>query len=477
MKKIIPGFTKYLASEDGFIFNRKSGYKLKFQKGGNYYTINISNNDNKSKNSQVHRLVAFAFLPNPNNLPVVNHKDGIGTNNCVNNLEWTTDQGNSQHAHENGLIDYYKRKVCQIDMSGSIIKTYESMADAEREIGIPAKSIVNVCKKRRRKTGGFYWKYEEEKNWKIPLRRSCKSVEKLDKNTGELIKTYESSKKAANDVGCTTASMCNALKGRLKTLKGYKWKYAPVEEVKKDSLYLESRKWEIIEGYPDYRISKDGRVYTDKRKKLRKLVKTPRGYHKIGITTNGIENKKLVHVLVAKAYVNNPNNCDRVYHKNRKRDDNRVENLEWRNKNFLNIKGEKINYPSNHPGKKAIIQYTKDGEEINRFDCISNAARSMGHIRYKDNISRVANRMGRNKTACGFIWRFENDSNKQDVTNIRIYTHKKAVIKCDKDGNELKKYESITDAQKDLGIKSSHIGYVCKGNRRTTLGYKWKYAD
>jgi len=58
---------------------------------------------------KVHRLVALAFVPNPNNYPEVNHKDGNKANNNINNLEWVTHQQNTQHAHKNGLVNHWKK--------------------------------------------------------------------------------------------------------------------------------------------------------------------------------------------------------------------------------------------------------------------------------------------------------------------------------------------------------------------------------
>lgn len=69
-----------------------------------YLKIHISNKErNINKCVFVHRLVAKAFIPNPNNLPQINHKDGNKLNNCISNLEWCTNLYNQQHAWKNGL--------------------------------------------------------------------------------------------------------------------------------------------------------------------------------------------------------------------------------------------------------------------------------------------------------------------------------------------------------------------------------------
>jgi hypothetical protein len=67
-----------------------------------YLTVNFCVNDKRSTR-RVARMVANAFIPNPDNKPEVNHKDGVKSNNCVSNLEWTTSSENSQHAYDTGL--------------------------------------------------------------------------------------------------------------------------------------------------------------------------------------------------------------------------------------------------------------------------------------------------------------------------------------------------------------------------------------
>ena len=81
-------------------------------RGYRYRCVTVTTNG-KQKRLLVHRLVATAFLPNPNNLPQVNHIDGNPSNNSVSNLEWCTAKHNIQHAYDNGLINHYRNnKVC-----------------------------------------------------------------------------------------------------------------------------------------------------------------------------------------------------------------------------------------------------------------------------------------------------------------------------------------------------------------------------
>ena len=94
--KIIPSFPDYEVSNDGIV--RKGNKYSKINKNGSYPRVTIK--DSKWKLKSVHRLVAETFIPNPNNKPQVNHKDGNKHNNNVENLEWVTAQENMIHAYK-----------------------------------------------------------------------------------------------------------------------------------------------------------------------------------------------------------------------------------------------------------------------------------------------------------------------------------------------------------------------------------------
>lgn len=80
---------------------------LKHKKNNRDYSIVIFNKNDEQITYLVHRLVALAFIPNPDNLPEVNHKDGNKDNNCVDNLEWVSSKENANHARKNGLINQH----------------------------------------------------------------------------------------------------------------------------------------------------------------------------------------------------------------------------------------------------------------------------------------------------------------------------------------------------------------------------------
>ena len=109
--------------------------------------------DGKGKKYKINRLVAQAFLDNPNNLPEVNHKDKIRTNDNVDNLEWCTKQYNIDYSLSKAVIGINK-------ISGLIIE-FPSLMEAERQTGINHGNVCKCLKGNLKSTGGFYWIYAE----------------------------------------------------------------------------------------------------------------------------------------------------------------------------------------------------------------------------------------------------------------------------------------------------------------------------
>lgn len=114
--------------------------------------------DGKSYLRSVHRIVALAFVPNPDNKPTVNHKDGNPLNNNASNLEWATYSENQKHAYENGLIKPkrpYKQKTCRpvigTDKAGKTIR-FSSVHEAARELGVTVMAVSNVVRENEKRT-------------------------------------------------------------------------------------------------------------------------------------------------------------------------------------------------------------------------------------------------------------------------------------------------------------------------------------
>ena len=128
-----------------------------------YLKVHFKNKErNIDKGLFIHRLVAKAFLPNPDNLPQVNHKDGNKTNNRIDNLEWCSNLYNQQHAWKNKLHKptmHKGKKVKQYDMEGNFIKEYRSISMASKKTKINISNIYRVLNKKRKMAGGYIWIY------------------------------------------------------------------------------------------------------------------------------------------------------------------------------------------------------------------------------------------------------------------------------------------------------------------------------
>lgn len=106
----------------------------------------------RRKDISVHRLVALTFIPNSNRLRYVNHKDENIRNNNVSNLEWCTNSYNLAYSVGKAVEQYSKK--------GTLIKVFNTIADASRELKIPTTNISKCCKGLRKSAGNFVWKYE-----------------------------------------------------------------------------------------------------------------------------------------------------------------------------------------------------------------------------------------------------------------------------------------------------------------------------
>ena len=166
MEKVINNYTNYIINENGDIYSLISKRYLKpIKNGRGYLFVGLSNKSGRKKFA-IHRLVAQTFIPNPNNFPVVNHKDENKLNNCVDNLEWCTVKYNTNYgmAQEKRLrntdISKYCKPVLQFDIKGNLMNRFISINEACRTFGFNDSYISKCCKGKKETAYGYVWKYE-----------------------------------------------------------------------------------------------------------------------------------------------------------------------------------------------------------------------------------------------------------------------------------------------------------------------------
>ena len=211
----------YEISNKGRVRN-SSNQRIKKQHIDNvgYYSVSLSKN-NKSHSHRVHRLMATAFIPNPLNLPCINHKDENKLNNDPKNLEWCTQAYNNTYGMRVGRITDKKKKiVLQINESGETIKEWDSVKQAAKVLKVSGISISRYARGViQGMYHGYYWKYKKPTS----IKRQGKRVGKFDAN-GNLLDSFDSIIQAGVLSGVSPFTISNCINGRLKMAGNYYWK-------------------------------------------------------------------------------------------------------------------------------------------------------------------------------------------------------------------------------------------------------------
>lgn len=126
-----------------------------------YYNVSLQKN-NQTKYCTIHQLVANAFIPNPNNLSQVNHKDENKTNNHVDNLEWCTARYNINYGTHNERQALTKSKtVYQYSLDKILLNVWKSTHDVHRKLGYAQGNIARCCRGEYKTSNGYIWSYEK----------------------------------------------------------------------------------------------------------------------------------------------------------------------------------------------------------------------------------------------------------------------------------------------------------------------------
>jgi hypothetical protein len=140
---------------------RKQILKGRANKNG-YLYVNFRI-DGKNTNFAIHRIVANAFIPNPNHKPEVNHKDSNKANNCVDNLEWVDSSENKKHAYLEGARKEHQQSkpVLQFGKDGAFIKEWPSITQAAESLNCTVGAISNCALGRSKTSMGYVWRFVE----------------------------------------------------------------------------------------------------------------------------------------------------------------------------------------------------------------------------------------------------------------------------------------------------------------------------
>ena len=419
------GFSNYKFSKDGICksYFKKEPKIIKPEKDNDdYFCFIIQGDDGKKYKLRRNRVVAKIFIPNPDELPFVDHVNRKRWDDRSENLKWVTQSENSQNRDMVEMSSKISKNIFQFDLEGEIIDKFKN-----------AKEVA-----------GFLWESHQ-------IKISGKSIRRHIQNNKDILEIQDN-----------------------KPFHGYIWK--DVHEKEKyifkegeKGVPLVSNVEDMNIDFPDYQITNYGNIINKKGYKLNNIISN--GY----LANSLIKNKKTInikiHRYVALFFVKGrTKERNVVNHKDENKLNTHYRNLEWvtRSENGLH---------SSHTKMKAVDQFdSKTGEFIRRFPSVKDAGIFMKCA--SDSIGNICRR--EKGTLYGYIWKFadlDTENPSPLVLNMTGHKNNKTVNKYDKYGNFIQRYESIKDAANSENLTSGAVGRCCRGDSKTSGGFIWSFVD
>lgn len=237
----------------------------------------------------------------------------------------------------------------------------------------------------------------------------------------------------------------------------------------------------VIPGYCDgeYEISNYGRLWSVRENMFKSPSSGSYGHLQFVLSVNNVQISRGVHVLVANAFIPNPENKTVVHHRDGVPTTNFVENLMWVTPQEHALIHKSWEY-ANKFTEKPVYKYSLDGEYVEEYSSASEAARQMNGS--QGNISSCCVGRGSSKTVYGFQWSYEKHDRIAPIETFdkrRWKNRAKPVCQYSTDGTFIAEYVSAAEAGRITNIESSNIRNCCRGREdyKRAGGFIWKYKD